>query len=148
MGEPEKWREWWQQPCRAYYFIGKDNIPFHTIIWPAMLMGYGGLNLPYDVPANEYLNLEGRQFSTSRNWAAWLPDMLAQFDPDPIRYALTINMPETRDTDFSMAEFVRRNNDELVATYGNLVHRTLTFLQRYFEGKVPEVGADYRGTSG
>lgn len=144
-GEPDKWKEWWEEPCRAYYFVGKDNIPFHAIIWPAMLMGRGGLNLPYDVPANEYLNLEGRQFSTSRNWAAWLPDMLGQFDPDPIRYALTINMPETRDTDFSMAEFVRRNNDELVATYGNLVHRTLTFLQRYYEGKVPEVGPDYQG---
>ncbi len=144
-GEPDKWREWWQQPCRSYYFIGKDNIPFHAIIWPAMLMGYGGLNLPYDVPANEYLNLEGGKFSTSRGWAAWLPDMLAQYDPDPIRYMLTINMPETRDTDFSMAEFIRRNNDELVATYGNLVHRTLTFLQRYLEGKVPEVGPDYEG---
>lgn len=144
-GEPDRWKEWWQGPCRSYYFIGKDNIPFHAVIWPAMLMGYGGLNLPYDVPANEYLNLEGRQFSTSRNWAAWLPDMLAQFDPDPIRYALTINMPETRDTDFSMSEFVRRNNDELVATYGNLVHRTLTFTHRYFGGRVPEVGTDYSG---
>ncbi|HEX9014949.1 MAG TPA: methionine--tRNA ligase, partial [Chloroflexota bacterium] len=145
IGEPEKWREWWQEPCRAYYFIGKDNIPFHAVIWPAMLMGYGGLNLPYDVPANEYLNLEGRQFSTSRNWAAWLPDMLAQFDPDPIRYTLTINMPETRDTDFSMSEFVRRNNDELVATYGNLVHRTLSFVGRYFDGKAPVVEEGYQG---
>lgn len=144
-GEPDKWKEWWEKPCKAYYFIGKDNIPFHAIIWPAMLMGRGGLNLPYDVPANEYLNLEGRQFSTSRGWAAWLPDMLAQYDPDPIRYMLTINMPETRDTDFSMAEFVRRNNDELVATYGNLVHRTLTFLQRYLGGRVPEVGTEHRG---
>jgi len=144
-GEPDKWKEWWEEPCRSYYFVGKDNIPFHAIIWPAMLMGRGGLNLPYDVPANEYLNLEGRQFSTSRNWAAWLPDMLEQYDPDPIRYALTINMPESRDTDFSIAEFVRRNNDELVATYGNLVHRTLTFLQRYYEGRVPDVGSDYQG---
>lgn len=145
IGEPDKWREWWQGPCRSYYFIGKDNIPFHAIIWPAMLMGYGGLNLPYDVPANEYLNLEGRQFSTSRNWAAWLPDMLAKFDPDPIRYALTINMPETRDTDFSMSEFIRRNNDELVATYGNLAHRALSFIQRYFDSKVPELDPAYAG---
>ncbi|MGI5837135.1 MAG: methionine--tRNA ligase [Chloroflexota bacterium] len=144
-GEPDKWKEWWQQPCKAYYFVGKDNIPFHSIIWPAMLMGYGGLNMPYDVPANEYLNLEGRQFSTSRGWAAWLPDMLAQYDPDPIRYMLTINMPETRDTDFSLSEFIRRNNDELVATYGNLVHRTLTFTQRYLKGQVPVVGPDYQG---
>jgi methionyl-tRNA synthetase len=145
IGEPEKWREWWQQPCRSYYFIGKDNIPFHAIIWPAMLMGHGDLNLPYDVPANEYLNLEGAKFSTSRGWAAWLPDMLARFDPDPIRYVLAINMPETRDTDFSMSEFIRRNNDELVATYGNLVHRTLSFIQRYMGSKVPELGADYSG---
>ncbi len=143
-GEPDKWKEWWKEPCRSYYFVGKDNIPFHAIIWPAMLMGYGGLNLPYDVPANEYLNLEGRQFSTSRNWAAWLPDMLDRFEPDPIRYMLAINMPETRDTDFSMAEFIRRNNDELVATYGNLVHRVLTFLQSRFEGKVPVLGAGYQ----
>ncbi len=144
-GEPEKWREWWQGPCKSYYFVGKDNIPFHSIIWPAMLMGYGGLNLPYDVPANEYLNLEGRQFSTSRNWAAWLPDMLAQYDPDPIRYVLTINMPEARDTDFSLSEFIRRNNDELVATYGNLVHRALSFSQRYLDSRVPELDPDYQG---
>jgi methionyl-tRNA synthetase len=137
-GDPEAWRRWWQGEGRSYYFIGKDNIPFHTIIWPAMLMGYGGLNLPYDVPANEYLTLEGRSFSTSRNWALWVPEFLKQYDPDPLRYALAVNMPETSDADFSMREFVRRNNDELVATWGNLVHRTLTFLQRYFDGRAPE----------
>ncbi|MCJ7668020.1 MAG: class I tRNA ligase family protein, partial [Anaerolineae bacterium] len=120
--------------------IGKDNIPFHTIIWPAMLMGYGGLNLPYDVPANEYLNLEGRQLSTSRNWAIWLPDYLSRYDPDPLRYYLTINAPESRDTDFSWYDFWRRNNDELVASWGNLAHRTLTFTYRNFEGRVPEPG--------
>ncbi len=145
VGEPEKWREWWQDPeARSYYFIGKDNIFFHTIIWPAELMGYGGLNLPYDVPANEFMTLEGRPISTSRNWAVWVPDLLAKYDPDPIRYYISANMPESSDTDFSMREFIRRNNDELVATWGNLVHRTLTFVQRYFKGRVPgrEGGAD------
>ena len=93
-GEPERWRSFWQEEeCRAYYFMGKDNIPFHTIIWPAMLTGYGGLNLPYDVPANEYLNLEGLKLSTSRDWAVWLPDYLDRYEPDPLRYVLAANMP-------------------------------------------------------
>jgi len=133
----DKWREFWQGEARSYYFIGKDNIPFHTIIWPAMLMGYGGLNLPYDVPANEYLTIEGRKLSSSRNWAVWLPDYLSRYDPDPLRYLLSVNMPENGDTDFSWREFVRRNNDELVATYGNLVQRVLTFIYRHFDGMVP-----------
>jgi methionyl-tRNA synthetase len=140
-GDPEGWREFWEEPStRSYYFIGKDNIPFHTIIWPAMLMGYGGLNLPYDVPANEFLTLEGRQFSTSRNWAVWLPDYLERYDPDPLRYYLSVNMPEAGDADFSWADFLRRNNDELVATYGNLVHRVLTFTYRHFQGRIPAPG--------
>lgn len=140
-GEPERWEEWWKEPeAKGYYFIGKDNIPFHTIIWPAMLMGYGGLNLPYDVPANEFLNLEGQKLSTSRNWAVWLPDYLDRYDPDPLRYYLTINAPESRDTDFSWYDFWRRNNDELVANWGNLAHRALTFTYRSFEGRVPEPG--------
>ncbi len=137
----DRWKEFWQDPqCRSYYFIGKDNIPFHTIIWPAMLMAYGGLNLPYDVPANEFLSLEGKQFSTSRNWAVWAPDYLDRYEPDPLRYLLTANMPEGGDADFSWREFLRRNNDELVATYGNLVHRVLTFTYRNFGGAVPEPG--------
>ncbi len=137
-GDEEKWRSFWQgNEARSYYFIGKDNIPFHTLIWPAMLMGYGNLNLPYDVPANEFLTIEGRKLSTSRNWAVWLPDYLSRYDPDPLRYLLSINMPETGDTDFSWHEFFRRNNDELVATYGNLVHRVLTFTYRSFDGCVP-----------
>jgi methionyl-tRNA synthetase len=138
--EEDKWRDFWQQKSKSYYFIGKDNIPFHTMVWPAMLMGYGGLNLPYDIPANEFLTLEGRQLSTSRNWAVWLPDYLERYDPDPLRYLLSANMPETGDTDFSWREFVRRNNDELVATYGNLVHRVLTFTYRHFDGCVPTPG--------
>ncbi|MFC2045158.1 methionine--tRNA ligase [Chloroflexota bacterium] len=141
IGEEERWRDFWQDDgVKSYYFIGKDNIPFHTLIWPAMLMGYGGLNLPYDVPANEFLTIEGKKLSTSRNWAVWLPDYLDHYDPDPLRYLLSINMPETGDTDFSWREFVRRNNDELVATYGNLAHRVLTFVYRNFDGCVPTPG--------
>ena len=137
-GDEDRWRHFWQGgEARSYYFIGKDNIPFHTLIWPAMLMGYGDLNLPYDVPANEFLMIEGKKLSTSRNWAVWLPDYLARYDPDPLRYILSINMPETGDTDFSWREFVRRNNDELVATYGNLVNRVLTFVYKNFAGCVP-----------
>lgn len=139
-GDEERWRSFWQGEVKSYYFIGKDNIPFHTIVWPAMLLGYGDLNLPYDVPANEFLTIEGRRLSTSRNWAVWLADYLSHYDPDPLRYLLSINMPETGDTDFSWREFFRRNNDELVATYGNLVHRVLTFVYRNFDGCVPVPG--------
>ena len=139
-GDEEKWRSFWQGEVKSYYFMGKDNIAFHTIIWPAMLMGYGDLNLPYDVPANEFLAIEGRKISTSRNWAVWLSDYLSRYDPDPLRYLLSINMPETGDTDFSWREFFRRNNDELVATYGNLVHRVLTFVYRNFDGCTPIPG--------
>lgn len=140
-GDGEGWRPFWQnKESKSYYFIGKDNIPFHTIIWPAMLMGYGGLNLPYDVPSNEFLTIEGRKLSTSHNWAVWLPDYLSRYEPDPLRYLLSINMPENGDTDFSWREFFRRNNDELVATYGNLAHRVLTFTYRNFDGCVPQPG--------
>jgi methionyl-tRNA synthetase len=140
-GDGEGWRSFWQgKDSKSYYFIGKDNIPFHSIIWPAMLMGYGDLNLPYDVPANEFLTIEGKKLSTSQNWAVWLPDYLSRYAPDPLRYLLSINMPETSDTDFSWREFFRRNNDELVATYGNLVNRVLTFVAKNFEGCVPQPG--------
>ena len=139
-GQPESWMPFWQDDARGYYFMGKDNIVFHTIIWPAMLMGYGGLNLPYDVPANEFVTLEGRQLSTSRNWAVWVNDYLDRHEPDPLRYYLSIIMPETSDSDFSWHDFVRRNNDELVATYGNLVHRVLTFTYRSFQGRIPQPG--------
>ena len=139
-GTPEAWKPFWEDGSRAYYFMGKDNIPFHTVIWPAMLLGYGGLKLPYDVPANEYLNLEGFKLSTSRNWAVWLPDYLERYEPDPLRYVIAANLPETSDSNFSWREYVRRNNDELVATYGNLVHRVLSMLNRNFEGVLPEPG--------
>ena len=139
-GDGNSWKPFWQGDSKSYYFVGKDNIFFHTIIWPAMLMGYGDLNLPYDVPANEFLTIEGKRLSTSRKWAVWLPDYLERYDPDPLRYALSANMPETGDSDFSWDKFVHWNNNELVATYGNLVHRILTFTYRNFSGVVPSPG--------
>jgi methionyl-tRNA synthetase len=139
-GDEGAWQPFWQGEAKSFYFVGKDNIFFHTLIWPAMLMGYGGLNLPYDVPANEFLTIEGKRLSTSRNWAVWLPDYLERYDPDSLRYALAANMPETGDSNFSWQEFLRRNNDELVATYGNLVHRILSFTNRNFEAMVPSPG--------
>ena len=145
--KPEAWKDWWyNKNAKTYYFVGKDNIPFHAIIWPAQLMGTERLyeddstktlNLPTDVPANEFLNLEGAQFSKSRNWAVWALDFLAHYDADPLRYFLTANAPETRDTEFTWADFVRRNNDELVATWGNLVNRSLSFTHKNF-GQAPQ----------
>ena len=140
-GDDDAWKPFWSNEAKSYYFIGKDNIPFHTLIWPAMLMGYEELALPFNVPANEFLTIEGKKLSTSRNWAIWVPDYLESYDPDPLRYALSINMPETGDTDFSWREFFRRNNDELVATYGNLVNRVLSFTNRNFDSVVPDPGA-------
>jgi methionyl-tRNA synthetase len=139
-GDSAAWKPFWGEGAKGYYFVGKDNIFFHTIVWPAMLMGYGGLNLPYDVPANEFLTIEGRKLSTSRNWAIWLPDYLERYDPDPLRYFLAANMPESGDSDFSWSGFVSRNNGELVGTYGNLAHRVLTFAYRNFDGVVPSPG--------
>ncbi len=145
-GRPDAWEEWWKldaensNPTRAYYFLGKDNIPFHTIIWPALLLGYGGLVLPYDVPASEFMNLEGEKMSTSQNWALWMPEVEDRYQPDALRYYLTAVAPETRDSDWSWGDFVSRVNNELVATYGNLAHRVLTFTNRNFEGKVPGPG--------
>ena len=140
-GQPDAWRDFWTNPaCKGYYFIGKDNIWFHTLSWPAMIMAYGGLNLPFDVPANQYLNLGGGKASTSRGTAPFLPDYLARYDPDTLRYYLAAVMPETADSDFSEADLIRRNNDELVATWGNLAHRVLTFTYRRFEGRVPQPG--------
>ncbi|MBD0330806.1 MAG: methionine--tRNA ligase [Thermoleophilia bacterium] len=149
-GTPDAWRDWWQNPeARHFYFMGKDNIVFHTVIWPAELLGYGeggelgarrgALGLPYDVVASEFLTMEGRQFSTSRGVAVYVRDFLSRYDPDPLRYYLTAAGPEQQDTDFTWAEFVRRNNDELLATWGNLVNRVLTITQRNF-GAVPEPG--------
>jgi methionyl-tRNA synthetase len=151
VGDPEKWKDWWYDPqAKTYYFIGKDNIPFHTVIWPAELIATGRrlyeddpskqLNLPYDVPSNEYLNMEGQKLSTSRNWAIWAPDLLERFDPDAIRFYLAFIAPESRDTDFTFEDFVRRNNDELVATWGNLANRVLGFAYKRYNGRVPQIG--------
>ena len=140
-GEPDAWQDFWQNAdAKTFYFVGKDNVPFHTIIWPAMLLGYGGLNLPYDVPANHYITMSGSKASTSENWAVWIPDYLSRYDPDPLRYALAAQMPESNDADFSWGEYLRRNNEELVATWGNLVHRVLTFTTRNFDNAVPDPG--------
>ena len=142
-GTPEAWKTWWvpeqaNPAVKSYYFIGKDNIPFHTIIWPAMLMGYGNRNLPYDVPANEFMTMSGSKASASRGNVIWTKDVLDRYGADTLRYYLSITAPEGRDTDFTYEELIRRNNDELVATYGNVVHRTLTFLQSRFDGVVPQ----------
>jgi len=142
-GDPEAWRTWWtldkegNAPSKSYYFIGKDNVPFHTIIWPAILMGVGGLALPDDVPAVEYMLLNDQKISTSRGIVITLPDYLSRYDPDPLRYFVIASAPEARDTSFTWSEFFRRNNDELVATYGNLVNRVLALTQRYCGGAVP-----------
>jgi methionyl-tRNA synthetase len=139
-GTPDAWKAWWEDPeARGYYFMGKDNITFHTVMWPAILAGAGGLNLPYEVVASEFLTMEGKKFSSSREVAIYVRDFLSRYDPDPLRYYLTIAGPETQDTDFTWAEFLRRNNDELVGTWGNLVHRTLVNAQRNF-GAVPQPG--------
>jgi methionyl-tRNA synthetase len=142
-GTPEAWKTWWvpgqtSPEVKAYYFIGKDNIPFHTIIWPAMLIGYGNRILPYDVPANEFMTMSGAKASSSRGNVIWTRDVLERYSADTLRYYLSATAPEGRDTDFTFDELIRRNNDELVATYGNVVHRTLTFLQSKFGGVVPE----------
>ncbi|HUS84219.1 MAG TPA: methionine--tRNA ligase [Anaerolineales bacterium] len=149
-GQPEAWKEWWYNPAaKIYNFIGKDNIPFHTVFWQSELLGVGTiydepknrpLNLPYDVPANEFMNIEGSQFSKSRNWAIWLPDILERYDPDAIRFYITSAMPESRDSEFSWSDFVRRNNGELVAAWGNLANRVLSFTYKHWEGRVPDPG--------
>jgi methionyl-tRNA synthetase len=149
-GTPESWREWWQNPSAEHaYFMGKDNIVFHTVIWPSMLLGYGDdgvygagqgdLELPDNVVSSEFLTMEGKRFSASRGIGIYVRDFLSRYDPDALRYFLSIAGPETQDTDFTWSEFVRRNNDELVATWGNLVNRTLQSAYKNF-GAVPEPG--------
>ncbi len=139
-GRPEDWRLFWTDPsCKSYYFLGKDNIVFHTVIWPAMLMGHGGLNLPYDVAANQFMNLGGQKFSKSMGVSIDIPDLLTRFKPDVIRYYLAANMPEMKDSEFSWEDFGQRINSELVAAYGNFVHRTVSFTFKNY-GQVPEKG--------
>lgn len=149
VGKDEAWREWWDAHVNPdaliYNFIGKDNIPFHTIIWPGMLIGYNDgnpeqLNLPYDVPANEYLNLHGGKFSTSRGNVIGFNWILRQFQPDAVRYVLTAQAPETADVEFTWQDFMDRINNELVANWGNLVNRMLGFAYKRFEGVIPAPG--------
>ncbi|MCQ2375503.1 MAG: methionine--tRNA ligase [Salinivirgaceae bacterium] len=145
--EPEKWgswQQWWQDDdTRLIHFIGKDNIVFHCIIFPTMLKAHGGYILPENVPANEFLNLEGDKISTSRNWAVWLNEYLVDFPgkQDVLRYVLTANAPETKDNDFTWKDFQARNNNELVAILGNFVNRTIVLTQKYYGGKTPSITA-------
>ena len=141
IGKTDKWEEWWfDKKAKHYYFLAKDNIPFHTIIWPSILMGYNEkLDLPYDIPANEYLRLKGEQFSKSRGVAVWVPDIVQKFDVDAVRYYLSINMPESKDTDWVWEDFIAKNNDELVGAYGNFVHRVVTFTSKNY-GNIPKLG--------
>ena len=139
-GADRSWEAWWKDPeSRHYYFMGKDNITFHTVMWPAILLGYGGLELPYEVVASEFLTMEGRKLSSSRGGAIYVNEFLQSYDPDPLRFFLTIAGPETQDTVFTWTEFIRRNNDELVANWGNLVNRVLVNAHRNF-GEVPAPG--------
>ena len=143
---PERWgswQRWWQdEETRLVHFIGKDNIVFHCIIFPVMMKAHGGYIMPDNVPANEFMNLEGDKISTSRNWAVWLHEYLVDFPgkQDVLRYALTASAPETKDNDFTWAEFQAHNNNELVAIYGNFVNRALQLTQKYYEGVVPACG--------
>jgi methionyl-tRNA synthetase len=151
-GTKDAWKKWWVNPeARAFYFIGKDNIFFHTALWPAELMGAGeqflrifseeegALSMPYDVPANQFMNLEGQKISGSRNWAIWGRDALTRYDPDALRYYLTMNMPENHDSDWDWKEFVAKNNGELVATWGNLANRVLSFCYKHWDGMIPNI---------
>ncbi len=139
IGEPDKWKDYWcDQETKLYHFIGKDNIVFHAIFFPVILMAKGGYILPDNVVANEFLNLESRKFSTSQNFAVWLNDYLSEFPPDPLRYCLASISPETKDSDFSWKDFQARNNNELADVLGNFINRTLVFAFKNFDGKVPE----------
>lgn len=141
-GDPDAWKAWWQDPAAAtYYFVGKDNIFYHTIFWPAVLMGYEGLNLPTDVPANQYVTFKGEKASKSEGIGNSVLSYLERYQPDMIRYGLAANLPEQSDTDMTEAELIRRNNDELVATWGNLVNRVLAMTNKNFGGAVPQPGA-------
>jgi len=153
-GQDHVWHDWWyEKEAKSFYFIGKDNIPFHAVIWPGQLVGAGDwfsqifderddgpLVLPFNVPANEFMNLEGKKISGSRNWAVWGLDFLDRYDPDALRYYLTANMPESKDTDWDWQDFLSRNNNELVATWGNLANRVISFAYKHWEGRVPEPG--------
>jgi len=139
-GDPEAWKKYWQDDeTELYHFIGKDNIVFHCIMFPTILMEHGGYVMPKNVPANEFLNLEGKKLSTSRGWAVWLHEYLEDFSPDLLRYALGTTLPESKDSDFSWKDFQARVNNELAAVLGNFVFRALSFTQKFADNKVPEL---------
>jgi methionyl-tRNA synthetase len=140
-GKPESWRDWWQNPdAESYYFVGKDNIVFHAVIWPCQLLGYGALNLPTDVPANQYVTFKGDKASASRGVGRSISWYVDRLEPDAIRYAIAASLPEHNDVDLTDDEIIRRINEELVATWGNLVNRVLTIAARSFEGRIPVAG--------
>ncbi|HSG26443.1 MAG TPA: methionine--tRNA ligase, partial [Anaerolineales bacterium] len=153
-GDRPSWHDWWYNPeVKAYYFIGKDNIPFHAVMWPAQLHGVGEwfgkifeekedtqLTLPYDVPANEFMNMQDQKLSGSRGWAVWGLDFLTRYQPDALRFYLTINMPETKDSNWDWDDFVTRINSQLVATWGNLANRVLSFAHKHWEAHIPTPG--------
>ena len=142
IGQPDKWKEYWLNPeCELIHFIGKDNIVFHAMVWPSVLMGCGEYVLPTDIPANEFLNIEGEKISTSRNYAVWLHEYLQEFPADYLRYYLTAIAPEKADANFTWDEFQTRINSELADIYGNLVNRSLTFIKRFAKGIMPPMGA-------
>lgn len=140
-GDADSWKAWWEDPdAESYYFVGKDNIPFHAVIWPAMLMGHGGLNLPTNVPANQYITFKGEKASASKGVGNSIGFYASRLQPDALRYAIASNLPEQNDTELSDAQIVRRVNEELVATWGNLVNRVLSMSANNFDGAVPEPG--------
>lgn len=140
-GTPDRWRDYWFDPeAKLIHFIGKDNIVFHAIVWPATLMAHGEYILPSQIPANEFLNIEGQKISTSRNWAVWVDEYLDAFPPDPLRYWLESNAPESKDADFTWKDFQARNNGELADILGNLINRNLSFVEKHFGDKVPQAG--------
>jgi methionyl-tRNA synthetase len=140
IGEPERWKDYWQdKDCKLIHFVGKDNIVFHAIMFPALLMAREGYVLAENIPANEFLNIQGDKISTSRNYAIWVDEYLESFAPDPLRYCLASIAPETKDADFSWQDFQVRNNAELVGILGNFVNRSLTFVNKHFDNRVPEL---------
>jgi methionyl-tRNA synthetase len=140
--KPDLWKEYWMDPenTQLIHFIGKDNIVFHCIIFPALLMAHGGYVLPENVPANEFLNIKGLKFSTSRGFALWVDEFLEKYPADSLRYTLSINMPETRDADFSWEEFQAKHNNELADILGNFINRAFTFVRNYYDGQIPTPG--------
>jgi methionyl-tRNA synthetase len=132
------WNDFWNSKATSYYIHGKDNIPFHTVILPALLKGIGVNKMPDNIISSEYVTLEGKKISTSNNWAVWIPDIIERYNIDSLRYFFIANGPEKRDTDFSWREFVNKNNGELLGVYGNLVNRTLVFVKKYFGNQIPK----------